>query len=122
MKKLIFILICVLAFASCEKKQEFVPRNELPVWLKDIVDGYDLTIRQNPNTPNPVLAATSWIRYKWNNEYYFEHQVLTSSSFDYPISFNRDTLKVCPVCVGTAYNDNKCCGQYVWKCSVVGEN
>ena len=120
MKIFLPLLICILVLASCEKKETFVPKNELPVWLKDIVDGYDLALQQNAN--NPVLAGTVWIRYKWNNEYYFEHQSMISSSFDYPISYNRDTLKVCPVCIGTDYHDYKCCKQYVWKGAIFGEN
>ena len=117
MKKLLFLLIiCILILASCEKKESLVPKSELPTWLKDIVDGYDLALQQNTN--NPVLAGTVWIRYKWNNDYYFEHQSMISSSFDYPISYNRDTLKVCPVCTGTAYHDNKSSKQYVWKGSI----
>jgi hypothetical protein len=116
MKKLFLFLISILVLASCEKKETLVPKSELPNWLKDIVDGYDLSLQQNPN--NPVLAGTVWIRYKWNNEYYFEHQSAISSSFDYPISYNRDTLKVCPVCNGTDYHDNKRSMQYVWKGSI----
>jgi hypothetical protein len=113
MKRFLPLLIFILVLVSCEKKEGLVPKNELPVWLKDIVEGYDLALQQNPN--NPVLAGTVWMRYKWNNEYYFEHQSAISSSFDYPISYNRDTLKVCPVCTGTDYHDNKRCKQYVWK-------
>jgi hypothetical protein len=111
MKKLAFVFVLFFFLSSCEKK--FVPENEIPNWLKDIINGYELSLQQNPK--NPVLNGTAWIRYKWNNEYYFEYRSLISSSFAYPISFNRDTLKVCPVCIGTDYYDNKCCKQYVWK-------
>ena len=90
-----------------------MPENEIPGWLKDIVNGYELSIQQNPN--NPVLAGTAWIRNKWKHDNYFEYRSMISSSFAYPVSFNRDTLKVCPVCIGTDYYDNKCCKQYIWK-------
>jgi len=113
MKKTTFLFVFFLILSSCEKKEVFVPDNEIPAWLKDIVNGYELSLQQNPD--NPVLYGTAWIRYKWNNEYYFEFRSLVSSSFAYPISFNQDTLKVCPVCLGTDYHDNKCCKQYVWK-------
>jgi hypothetical protein len=113
MKKITLLLVLFLVLSSCEKKEAFVPDDEIPGWLKDIVNGYELSLQQNPN--NPVLHGTAWVRYKWNHEYYFEYRSLISSSFAYPISFNRDTLKQCPVCLGTDYHDNKSGKQYVWK-------
>jgi hypothetical protein len=114
MKKLLFLFTILIFLTSCEKR--FVPEDEIPSWLKDIINDYNLSLQQKPN--NPVLNGTAWIRYKWNNEYYFEHRSMISSSFDYPISFIRDTLKVCPVCAGIEYHDNKCCKQFVWKGSI----
>ena len=112
MKNLIILFVLFLLFSSC-KKEEFVPENEIPVWLKDQIQWYDSALKQNPE--NYVLNGTAWIRYKWNNEYYFEFRSIISSSFAFPISFQQDTLKVCPVCSGTDYHDTKCCKQYVWK-------
>ena len=111
MKKILFILAIFSILTSCEKN--YVPEKEIPAWLKDITNDYEVSLLQNPN--NPVLNGTAWIRYKWNNEYYFEYRSIVSSSFAYPISFYRDTLKQCPVCIGTDYHDNKTGKKYVWK-------
>ncbi len=113
MKKLFFVLASCLFLSSCEKKVEFVPENEIPTWLKTKIQQNELALLQNPK--NIVISGSAWIRYKWNNDYYFENWVMTSSTFAFPISFDRDTLKVCPVCIGTDYYDNKCCKQFVWK-------
>ncbi len=115
MKKITFFFTSciILFFLSCEKRDAPVPDNEIPSWLKYEIEGYEKALQQNPK--NPVINGIAWIRYKWNNEYYFEFRSMVSSSFAYPVSFNRDTLKVCPVCTGTDYYENKCCRQFVWK-------
>jgi hypothetical protein len=113
MKKLISLFAFFLILNSCEKKEAFVPGNEIPDWLQTQIQQNELALQQNPK--NLVISGSAWIRYKWNNEYYFEYRNMVSSSFAYPISFERDTLKVCPVCIGTDYYDNKCCKQFVWK-------
>jgi hypothetical protein len=115
----VVLLGLLLATASCEKRDAFVPGNEIPSWLKDEIEGYRQALQQNPK--NPVINGIAWIRYKWENEYYFEFRSMISSTFAYPISFNQDTLKVCPVCLGTEYHDNKCCKQYVWKGSIYAD-
>jgi len=118
MKKLTFLFVFFL-FLSCEKKEGFVPENEIPVWLKNQIQNYELALQQNPD--NGVIAGSAWIRYKWNNEYYFEYRNMISSSFAYPISFDQDTLKVCPVCLGIAYHDNKSNKQFVWRGSIYAD-
>jgi hypothetical protein len=113
MKILSFLFVFFLVLTSCEKKDVLVPGNEIPGWLKDQIQDYNLALQQNPK--NLPISVRAWIRYKWNNEYYFELNDMLSSTFAYPISFDQDTLKVCPVCSGTDYYDHKCCKQYVWK-------
>ena len=113
MKKLIFLFAFFLFLSSCEKKDVFVPENEIPVWLKDQIKSYESDLQQNLDKKG--ASGIAWIRYKWNNMYYFEFRSMISSTFAFPISFDQDTLKVCPVCSGTDYHDKKCCKQYVWK-------
>jgi hypothetical protein len=113
MRIILWLFIFSFLLISCEKKETFVPENEIPEWLKNEIANYDLALKRNPK--DPVINSIAWIRYEWKNEFYFEFQSMISSSFAYPVSFNRDTLKQCPVCIGTEYHDNKCCKKYVWK-------
>jgi len=113
MKRTILLFALFICILSCEERDALVPENQIPPWLNAEINGYELALRQNPK--NPVFNGIAWIRYKWKDEYYFEYRNMISSTYAYPISFNRDTLKVCPVCVGTDYYENKCCKQYVWK-------
>ena len=55
MKKTTFLFVLLLIFSSCEKKEAYVPDDEIPGWLKDIVNGYELSLQQNPN--NLVLSG-----------------------------------------------------------------
>ena len=113
MKRLILLFAFFLFLSSCEKKDVLVPENEIPIWLKNQIKSYELELQQNPD--QFVASGIAWIRYKWNGKYYFELRNMISSTFAYPISFDQDTLKVCPVCLGTDYHDNKCCKQFAWK-------
>lgn len=113
MKKMTFLIVFFLILSFCEKKDILVPEDEIPVWLKDQIHTYELALQQNPDKNG--ANGYAWIRYKWDGKYYFEFRSMISSTFAYPISFDQDTLKVCPVCIGTEYYDNKCCKQFVWK-------
>jgi len=105
-------MICLAIFAfSCEKEY-LVPEDELPDWLLDQIELYEQTIADNPKSS---YAWSSWIRYEWNSEYYYEFWNLLSSTFPNPISHARDTLDISQVDADTDYFKEKCCGAYVWK-------
>jgi hypothetical protein len=113
MKKLYFLFVFFIFLSSCEKKDVLVPENEIPGWLKTQIQTCELTIQQDPDSY--INSGVAWIRYKWNDNYYFEYRNMISATVAYPISFDQDTLKVCPVCSGEDYHDNKCCKQFAWK-------
>ena len=60
-------------------------------------------------------SYAAWIRYKWQEEYYFEYHNMASSFLIMPISATGDTLHFSPGATSTNYYKEKCCRQYVWK-------
>jgi hypothetical protein len=110
MKKFSLLLILSLIFFSCEKEY-LIPENEVPEWLKSQISLAEKSIKENPKG---LHAYSAWIRYKWQNEYYFEHDYLSSAS-PLTISTTQDTLLLNPLDTSTDYYKGKCCRQYVWK-------
>lgn len=112
MKKSALLFALFFFLVTCQKNESenygntLVNENEIPNWLKSQI------LLQSKKE---ISSTSAWIRYKWNNEAYFEYYNLSSSTFAYPISFSGDTLKTCPVCKGNDYNDHKCCKQFIWK-------
>ena len=111
MKKFLLLLILSLTFFSCEKEY-LIPENEVPEWLKAEIKQDEKIIKESPKLMN---AHGAWLRYKWQEEYYFEYHNMLSSSLIMPISATGDTLHFSPGDISTEYYKEKCCRQYVWK-------
>jgi hypothetical protein len=111
-----FKLMCLfsLLLFSCEKTLPDVPDDEIPTWLKTRISQDEQIIKQSLNSG---VAYGAWLRYKWQNENYFEyHNILSvSSSFPIPFSVNGDSLIVISGGTNSDYWTKKCCKQYVWK-------
>lgn len=110
MKNLVLLLCFFLLASSCEKNQT-VPDDEIPGWLKTRIDQDELTIASNPHSG---LDIASWVRYKYQREYYFEYHNMLSSSFPQVYNYAGESFNyfIDPY---TDYPDTKCCKQYVWK-------
>ncbi|MBW6501726.1 MAG: hypothetical protein K0B05_10065 [Bacteroidales bacterium] len=104
-------LLFFLFLASCEKEYQ-VPPNEIPGWLKLIIDQDEQFYKDNPKS---MVAYGCWVRYSWQNDYYFEYHNVLSSSSPRAISYDRDTLKIWANDINTVYCKEKCCRAYVWK-------
>ncbi len=102
-----------LIFFSCEKDY-LIPDKEVPEWLKTKINQDEQIIKDSPQLMNSYGA---WLRYDWQNEYYFEYHNVLSSSLPQPISTKGDTLHIYATDINTDYYKEKCCKQYVWKAS-----
>ena len=100
-----------LIFFSCEKNS-LVPENEIPDWLKTRISQDELKIQESPKY---MTSWGAWIRYKWQNDYYFEYNNIMSSTTIVPISENGDSLYKSANETNMKYYTEKCCKQYVWK-------
>jgi hypothetical protein len=96
--------------SSCEKSQ-YVPENEVPEWLKSRIASDELTISADPHSGLDIAA---WIRYKYMGEYYFEYHNLLFSSMPPVYKYDGTTINYAGT-EYTRYQENKCCGRYVWK-------
>ncbi len=110
MKKILLILLPALILVSCEKNY-LVPGDEVPGWLKDRISDTEKEIRKNPHSG---LDISAWIRYSYDNEYYFEYHNLLSSSFP-PIYNYRGDMMTFSWDSNDAYQKDKCCKEYIWK-------
>ncbi len=111
MKKLLIIVLTVLAFSSCEK-DSLVPKSELPQWLVSKIESDEAQIKINPKS---MIAAGKWTRVEWNAFYYYEYENFLSSSILPPIAHTRDTLSFYNQTLMDNYINNKCCDKLVWK-------
>jgi hypothetical protein len=111
MKKLTLLFTFSLSLFSCEKDY-LVPNKEVPDWLKTKISLAEKSIK---DSPDGLTAYAAWIRYKWQNEYYFEYHAYVSSSSPLAISISQDTLRLNPWDITTDYYKEKCCKQFIWK-------
>jgi len=111
MKKIALMFALSLIFFSCEKDY-LIPDKEVPEWLKSKIKQEEQIIKESPQLMN---AYGAWLRYDWQNEYYFEYHNELSSSFPRAISIKGDTLHIWANDVNTDYYKEKCCKQLVWK-------
>jgi hypothetical protein len=111
MKKILSIIFLAILTFSCEK-DDLVPGEELPDWLIDLIELQEQAVADNSKCE---YARSSWIRYQWNSEYYYEYWNMASSFFPSPISHTRDTLDISQGDANTDYSKEKCCGVYAWK-------
>jgi hypothetical protein len=115
MKQLLVILLLSFLITSCNKIKTgviLIPDNEVPTWLKSDIEQQQNKILTSPKSTAPYGA---WIRFNWNNDYYFEYHNYLSSSSPKAISFNRDTLHIIANDINTDYGKNKCCRTFVWR-------
>jgi hypothetical protein len=105
------LIICFLLLASACEKNQTVPDDEIPDWLKTRIAQDELTIVSNPQSGLDIAA---WIRYRYQKDYYFEYHNMLSSSFPPVYNYDGESVNyfIDPY---TDYPDKKCCKQYVWK-------
>jgi hypothetical protein len=110
--KNVALLIFLFLFISCEKNTNFISPNEIPVWLKDVIQQDEQTIKDNPNY---YKSFGAWFRFDWNGTYYFQYQNIMSSLILPPVSEDRDTLNVYDSETSNKYYKERCCMRNVWK-------
>jgi len=111
MRRIALMFVFTLIFLSCEK-DNLVPAGEIPDWLKTKIEQDEEIIKDSPQF---LYAWGAWIRYEWQNDFYFEYHNILSSTMPQPISFSGDTLHIYATDINTDYYKEKCCMQYVWK-------
>jgi hypothetical protein len=111
MKKTAISLFFSLMLFACEKDY-LIPAREVPQWLKSKISQDEKFMDANPSS---CLYYGAWLRYTWNDEYYFEYHCSCSSASPVPISAKGDTLHIVANDVTTDYYKEKCCRLLVWK-------
>jgi hypothetical protein len=111
MKKITLIFFFSLLLSSCEK-DFLIPDKEVPEWLKAEIKKDEQAVREYPSS---CLSYGAWLRYTWQDEYYFEFHCSCSSSSPRAISAKGDTLHILANDVATDYYKEKCCRILVWK-------
>ena len=111
MKKLLLLISFTFFLISCQKDNYLIPNSEVPKWLKERIAQDEKAISSNPQSG---LDVTAWIRYKYNDNYYFEYRNGLSNGgpeiYTYDgiqIMLNQDPY--------LNFNSEKCCKQFVWK-------
>lgn len=110
MKKILLVLLPAILLISCEK-QYLVPADEVPEWLKTRIAEIEDEIEANPKSG---LDIGAWIRYEYNDQYYFEWHNLLSSSFP-PIYDTDGNIMTYSWDNSSGYQKDKCCKKFVWK-------
>lgn len=111
MKNPIILISFALVMLSCEKDY-LIPKEDIPDWLKTRIEISDKLLKDKPKAMD---AYGAWIRYEWENDYYFEYSNILSSYIGGPITFQGDTLGYITDPRVMDYAQNRCCKQYVWK-------
>ena len=104
------LTVCIFLF-SCERGL-IVPEHELPDWLLQKIEEDEEVISVNPKN---YLASGSWVRFEWDEMFYYEYWNMLSSTHPKPISHEGDTLGFFATDASTDYSREKCCQEYVWK-------
>jgi len=111
MKKLLFLFSFTLILISCEKWPDFlIPSSEVPRWLKERI-AHDEKILNS--TPQSGLEFSAWIRYKWNDEYFFEYRNGLSSAGPEKYTYTGDKMTLNQEYLN--FEKEKCCKEIVWK-------
>ena len=112
MKKILYFITIALMITSCEKWPDFlIPSSEVPKWLKERISNDEEIIKSNPQSGLDVAA---WIRYKYDEKYFFEYRNGLSSSgpkvYNYDgdqVTFDQESYLI--------FETEKCCKEFVWK-------
>jgi hypothetical protein len=105
------LLLLASLLLSCEK-ENLVPGDALPQWLKTTIEEHESSIR---NDSKSIYAVGAWKRTTWNRVYYYEYYNLFFSSMPIAISHSGDTLDTYVGDTDSDYDREKCCGAWVWK-------
>ena len=111
MNRILPLLLLASLLLSCEK-ENLVPEDEWPQWLRTTIEEHESFIQANPKSS---AAVGAWKRTTWNRVYYYEYYNLLSSSMPIAISHSGDTLDTYVGDTDSDYHQEKCCGIWVWK-------
>lgn len=111
-----------IIISACKKEEDVTKEIDIPLWLQEEIDMYEKELEDDPNSYNSYGA---WMRYKYNDQYFFEYENMLSSyswgsiMYDYDgVVYYDNDLPNTDAAVLSDYDDLKCCMEYVWK----GEN
>lgn len=111
MKKIMLLSILTFFFISCEKEDYLIPAKDIPDWVKADIKNHEQKIKDSPQL---MYSYGAWLRYKWQNDYYFEYHNSCSSTSPKAYSYDGNTrIEVWDKT--TDYYKEKCCKVYVWK-------
>jgi hypothetical protein len=110
MKKFLLLLLPAILLISCER-QYLLPSDEVPGWLKQSIADTERIISSDSRSG---LSISAWIRYEYNDQYYFEWHNLLSSSFPPIYNFEGDMMGYSWATTDD-YQKDKCCREYIWK-------
>ena len=114
MKTVQFLIVAtiLLVTVACEKEENFlISSTEIPAWLQEQIEEDEKIIDADPKRMQNFGA---WIRYEFNDAYYFEYDNPLSSLSRNPYSQEGIRVDVFQAPY-TNYWKDKCCEQYVWK-------
>lgn len=106
------VVIILLLFVACEKEDNFLISSvEIPDWLQEQIEEDEKIIDADPKRMQNFGA---WIRYEFNDAYYFEYDNPLSSLSRNP--YSQEGIRVdITQSLYTNYWKDKCCEKYVWK-------
>ena len=110
MKRILPLFLLILIIGSCEKTKT-VSDPETPDWLMDRISLDEEAIKSNPQSGLDIAA---WIRYTWEDKFYFEYVNLLSSAGPKIYRYDGTELMYTDNII-LDYNSKKCCRIYVWK-------
>lgn len=110
MKKILLLLMPALLLFSCEKNY-LVPAGEVPEWLEDRIAETEKEIRSDPKSS---LNMCAWVRYTYEDDYYYEWINLLSSYWPHLYNQKGELVTFDSMDIDK-YWEQKCCKQFIWK-------
>jgi hypothetical protein len=112
MKKFFALVAFCLLIVSCEKAPNLLlPSSEVPDWIQKRISSDEKKIASNPQSGLDVAA---WIRYKFQDDYYFEYRNAISSAGPEKYDYNGNKILLTQEPY-THFEAEKCCKSFVWK-------
>jgi|PlaIllAssembly_1097288.scaffolds.fasta_scaffold817160_1 hypothetical protein len=113
MKTQISVMILLFCLCACTKDPFLIPTSQIPKWLQDRITQDEKVLKTDPDSGPSI---TAWIRYKYNDSFYFEfHNMMWSSGPWYYDSNGNQLIYNDDPTFFQDYNSEKCCRQFVWK-------